>query len=253
MQAGQISKKIFIKGKIKLITGMAIGGTDAGLEIGGIDKVMIRDPITNQPYIPGSSLKGKMRSLLEKLEGKFGDKPISETVRVGPYLKQGQNNSLIGELFGVPAEYAESTTRLIVRDSRLSNPEKFEESMKLDIPYAEIKTEVVIDRITSAAMPRTFERVPPGAEFSLDIVLNVLEGDKDKESKLLNTTFRCLQLVQDDYIGGSGSRGYGQVKFHIESLTYKDKSIYESEQDNSSKPYTDVEIPDSLKFKPASA
>lgn len=93
-----------------------------------------------------------------------------------------------------------------------------------DLPYSESKTEVVIDRITSKAMPRQLERVPAGAEFKLDMILNIFEGDNEKE--LVNGVLRGLKLVQDDYLGGSGSRGSGQVIFKNLKITERPVSFY---------------------------
>jgi len=119
-----------------------------------------------------------------------------------------------------------------------------------DVPYAEVKTEVTIDRITSKANPRTMERVPAGAEFELNIVLNIMSTHtEENEKELVNAVFDALQLVQDDYLGGSGSRGYGQVKFHIEKVKEKTKEYYKksSEKEKEIPPYTLVTIPDTLK------
>lgn len=93
------------------------------------------------------------------------------------------------------------------------------------MPFTEAKTEVVIDRITSAAMPRSFERVPAGAKFGLNIVINIFDEDPFKD-QLQTLTLKALQLVQDDYLGGSGSRGSGQVKFKINKVTERQSSFY---------------------------
>ena len=225
----KLEKKVFVTGTIEVKTGLSVGGSSVGLEIGGADKVVIRNPITNQPYIPGSSLKGKMRSLLEKLDGKL-------TYDKGNAMPCKCGECLICRVFGVPAEEKGTPTRLIVRDSDLigimkngefkKGAEQLEKAKNTDMPYTEIKTEVVIDRISSAATPRQFERVPAGAVFSLNLVCNIYEGDNEKD--IINKVFEGLKLVQDDYLGGSGTRGYGEVKFKIEeSLKYCDKDSYE--------------------------
>ncbi len=234
---GKLIKKIFISGSIVAKTGLSVGGSSIGLEIGGADKVVVRNPITNQPYIPGSSLKGKMRSLLEKLKGKFKTKNDSDgKVSTMPC---SCGTCMICKVFGVSAEDKGMPARLIVRDSDLINVEELKESKNTDMLFTEVKTEVVIDRITSAATPRQFERVPAGARFSLNLVCNIYEGDD--ESEILNEIFEGLSLVQDDYIGGSGTRGYGQVKFNIESLTSKDQNCYENNR--AAQILTDISIP----------
>lgn len=77
--------------------------------------------------------------------------------------------------------------------------------------YTESKTEVNINRITAEPNPRTFERVPAGAKFNLEMVLNIFDGDNEDE--LRNTIKDAIRLLEDDYLGGNGSRGYGQVVF----------------------------------------
>ena len=237
----KLKKKIFINGTIKGKTGLSIGGSSTGLEIGGADKVVVRNPITNQPYIPGSSLKGKMRSLLEKLYGKLTVKKDDKGNTTAMPCKCGK--CLICQVFGVPAEEKGMPARLIVRDCELGNPEVLENSKNTDMPYTEVKTEVVIDRITSAATPRQFERVPAGAVFGLNLICNIFEGDE--EQNILNKIFEGLCLVQDDYLGGRGTRGYGQVKFRIESVKYKDQSRYENDKPPEDLP--EVSVPQELK------
>ncbi len=206
MAAIKLVKKIIYTGTITLKTGLHIGGTNAALNIGGPDDFVVRNPISNIPYIPGSSLKGKMRALVEIAKG-----------IVGPDGKASNDpNSCSGKLFGVATGKDNNRpSRLIVRDAELdlSKPEMFDNT---DLPYTESKTEVAIDRITAKAMPRTFERVPAGARFKLNMVLNIFEGEDENELK--NILFLALQLLEDDYLGGHGSRGYGQVEIKLDSI-----------------------------------
>ncbi len=207
----KLEKKVIYTGTIILKTGLHIGGTNASLNIGGPDKFVVRNPLTNIPYIPGSSLKGKMRSLVEIANGETnGGKPSNN-----PESKAGQ-------LFGTAGDSAENRpSRLIVRDAELdlSKPEMFDNT---DLPYTESKTEVAIDRVTSKANPRTFERVPAGAKFKLELVLNVFEGEDEKGLKA--TLNQAIKLLEDDYLGGHGSRGYGQVKIELENPDGIDKT-----------------------------
>lgn len=241
----KLEKKVFITGKMEVKTGLSVGGSSVGLEIGGADKVVVRNPITNQPYIPGSSLKGKMRSLLEKVEK--GD-DIKHKVAENIYIHQCSEDvepCLICKIFGLPAEHKKTTpSRLIVRDSELQNPEVLLKAKNTDMPYTEVKTEVVIDRITSAATPRQFERVPASAVFNLNLICNIYEDDEEKD--ILNKVFKGLKLVQDDYLGGSGTRGYGEVKFKIDSVKYKDQNLYEQENGDATD-LVEVNIPKELK------
>lgn len=207
MAAIKLQKKIIYTGTIILKTGLHIGGTNAALNIGGPDKFVVRNPINNIPYIPGSSLKGKMRSLVEIYHGETnGGKPTNNP------------NHKAGALFGVSGDNEQShASRLIVRDAELDIHAC--DFSKTDLPYTESKTEVAIDRVTAKANPRTFERVPAGAQFKLSMVLNVFEGEN--EEALKTTLKQAIELLQDDYLGGHGSRGYGQVEIKIESEVEK--------------------------------
>jgi len=214
----KLLKKIEITGSIRLRTGLHIGGTNTSMNIGGIDTAVIRNPLTNQPFIPGSSLKGKMRSLLEIALGEIGG-------RQGGKIQHGPSTSgIASDLFGnAVGDEKQKPSRIIVRDSNLLKAEELLE--KTEIPYTEGKTEVVIDRITSAANPRQIERVPAGAEFDLNIILNIWSQDNNEE-ELIRNLFKSLQLLHDDYLGGSGSRGYGQVDFIISDMVEKSIDDY---------------------------
>lgn len=196
----KLQKKIIYTGTITLKTGLHIGGTNAALNIGGPDNFVIRNPISNKPYIPGSSLKGKMRSLLEIATGNLS------------------SNSVSGRLFGYATPDEKRPSRLIVRDAELdvSNPEMFE---RTDMLYTESKTETSIDRITANSNPRTIERVPAGARFKLNMVLNIFEEEDEQE--LIKTLKKGIELLHDDYLGGHGSRGYGQVEIQLEEPEIK--------------------------------
>jgi len=239
----KLTQKIFIEGRVIAVTGLHIGSKNIGLSIGNTDNTVLRHPVTQEPYIPGSSLRGKMRSLIERFEGLWGHEKMSDDVRHGPYIggKDGEDReNLICKVFGVPAEVAKGKpedkplppSRLIVRDGHLSPGKESPANVNLknakntDMPFTEVKTEVVIDRITSAAMPRQLERVPAGAEFDLDLVLNVWEGDDIQE--MVDLLFRGLILLQDDYLGGHGSRGSGKVKVVVNTLAEKTLADYKT-------------------------
>lgn len=204
----KLKKKIIYTGTIVLKTGLHIGGTNTALNIGGPDKFVVRNPITQLPYIPGSSLKGKMRSLIELAYGETDNGSVTK-----------DPNTKAGKLFGLSSDIENGhPSRIIVRDGELKNPEELSNT---DLLYTESKTEVTINRITAKAMPRTFERVPAGAKFNLEMVLNVF--DDDDEDELKNTIKKAIELLEDDYLGGNGSRGYGQVKIKLnvpEEKTY---------------------------------
>jgi len=235
----KLDKKIFIKGKIITKTGIHIGGSSLGLQIGGADNVVIRNPITNLPYIPGSSLKGKMRSLLEKSLGLIHPKQNSKGEWEGN-LCTDPNEDVV-QLFGAPAEElgqqpTHAPTRLTVRDGDLLNEGRLAEAENTDMYCTEIKTEVSIDRLTAAANPRNFERVPAGAEFKLEMILDIYNVDMTTDNNQDNANSRAdefvklieqgLLLVEDDYLGGNGTRGYGRVEVRIDSVTERTADDY---------------------------
>ncbi len=214
----QLRGRVFITFDIQAVTGLHIGGSDTGIEIGGVDKTVIRDPLTNRPYIPGSSLKGKMRSLLEKYKG------LEQNQRIGQgYIHSCQDNSTyldcdVCQVFGVPGERNFGTpTRLVVRDVHMTDTsaDDLENKARTDLPYTEVKTEVSIDRVTSAANPRQMERVPARTVFGkAELVYSIYNGaecDPAQDIARLRTLAEGLQLLEDDYLGGQGSRGAGKV------------------------------------------
>lgn len=195
----QLVKKIKIRTSLELRSGLHIGGSSENVEIGGIDNPVIKIATKDgQPYIPGSSLKGKMRCLLEQISG---------TAKVG-------GNTEIDNLFGGADAKNPNPSKIIVRDAYLT-----EDSIKLlrsndnlDMPYTEAKWENVIDRVKGTAEhPRQSERVPAGVSFDVEFVINV--WNCDKEDDLLALLKKGMKALENDYLGGSGSRGYGQIAF----------------------------------------
>ncbi len=253
--------RVFIKGDIRAVTGLHIGGTDPGINIGGVNTIVV-DSLTGQPYVPGSSLKGKMRSLLEK----YMALPLFEhagvenmhtadvsSKRNGRNLSEAEASAIyqdshVAQVFGVPAQTFNTPTRLIVRDVQLQ-PESALELLdaRTELPYSEIKTEVSIDRITSQANPRQVERVPAGAVFGeMVIVYSIFEfydefnGEaritrpadhftRDHDIEMLETVFYGMALLEDDFLGGLGSRGSGQIAFEKLHLTVKTTQQYQNE------------------------
>jgi len=207
-------KIVKLTGTVELLSGLHIGGGDDTMKIGGIDNGVIKDANTDQPYIPGSSLKGKMRSLLEWDAGIVGigdGSPFSSKLLDNPIFSDDSvksNAETLLKLFG-DKEGAFGITRISVGDCRLSQESK-EEKMVL----SEAKYENVINRQTGTAEhPRQTERVPAGVKFDFDIRIKVLDGDD--EDALVAMVKKGFELIESDYLGGSGSRGYGRVKFHL--------------------------------------
>jgi len=190
----QLKNKFRITADLKLLTGMHIGASSDFAPIGAVDSIVIRDPLTKWPLIPGSSLKGKMRSLLAKI------------------LNNGDKNHLadcdeIKKLFGGGG----NVSRLQFIDLKMANKDDFTD--KTDLLYTEIKFENTIDRIKASANPRQLERVPAGAKFKFSLVYNLENVDKQEITKDFENIAKAFKLLQLDYIGGSGTRGYGRVKF----------------------------------------
>lgn len=219
----KLEKIISINGTIKLLSGLHIGGGSDVMHIGGIDNPVIKHPHTNQPYIPGSSLKGKIRSLLEWQAGlvefnqgkPFGFKQLKNVN--DPVQKKAAE--YIVKLFGVSGgdnlEIEEAKKNGITRSS-------FRDAFPLDSwlqkvdgkLLTEAKSENTINRIAGTAEhPRQTERVPAGAEFAFELQLKVLTGDDEKA--LCKTLLTGLKLLEMDALGGSGSRGYGRVEFQL--------------------------------------
>ncbi len=210
----QLRARVFIKGQIRAVTGLHIGGSDNAFSIGGVDNPVIKDPITGQPYIPGSSLRGKMRSWVEKALGQVQGQRVGQvTIHSCRKNLDAYPTCPICNVFGITAEERDTKpTRLVVRDVALtSNSAKRLRHAKTDLPFTEIKTEVAIDRITSQANPRSLERVPAGAVFGpMEMVYNIYER---QDIDWLEHVFWAMQLVEDDYLGGAGSRGSGKIAF----------------------------------------
>lgn len=193
----KLINKIILKTELQIITGLHIGNSSDNVEIGGVDNPVVRKTIDNVPYIPGSSIKGKIRSLLEQIAG---------SSKVG-------GNAEINELFGFAKDNIPS--KIIVRDAYLKDESKkaLGDSEFTDMPYTEIKFENTIERITGKAEhPRQTERVPAGAMFNVEFVINVFDSD-EKGKVQLALLEKGIKALENDYLGGSGSRGYGQVKF----------------------------------------
>lgn len=218
MSVSRLLKKIVVKFELELVTGMRIGASDPGIAIGAIDSPVIRDPKSGEPFIPGSSLKGKLRCSLERVLGEY-----SENGRAG-----NDSSTLTGKLFGVSADSKGgglTATRLTVRDAFLTDRSRklFESDTVgkyLDAPYTEVKTEIGVDRLTGGPQRgnlRQVERVPRGAVFGCEVVLSIWDNDGDGND-LREALANCLTLLETEYLGGSGTRGYGQVKVNPKEI-----------------------------------
>ncbi|MGD9157369.1 MAG: type III-A CRISPR-associated RAMP protein Csm3 [Desulfobacteraceae bacterium] len=208
-----------IKGKLVLKSGLHIGAGDTEMHIGGIDNSVVRHPHTQEPYIPGSSIKGKVRSLLEMKSGLMAiseGAPLQVKHLNGLDSAQETECRKILSLFGASGDYSEleddlGPTRVSFSDCQLS-----EKSRQEKLQLFETKTETAIDRIKGTAQRgslRFIERVPAGIEFDFTVTLKIL---KDEDKELFNYLLLGLKLLEMDSLGGSGSRGYGKICFDFE-------------------------------------
>jgi CRISPR-associated protein Csm3 len=231
--------KLILSGDLHCETGLHIGAGKGSLEIGGADNPVVKDAF-GLPYVPGSSLRGRLRSLLEQALGLtspaelvYLSKRRGQEVRIHQSdrpddeicLLFGRSPGRVERVEGEPIESkAASPARLTVYDAPL-DPESITVQMRenLDDEITEVKSENSIDRITSQSNPRTLERVPAGARFRVRMVLDVLcEEDKALAARLLEG----LRLLEDDALGGGGSRGSGRVRFSNLKLNWRNREFY---------------------------
>ncbi len=209
-----------ITGQILLVTGLHIGAGNEEVHIGGIDNGVIKHPHTQQPYIPGSSLKGKMRSLLEWRSGVVGESngaPTSIKLLEKLSGEKKQLAEIIVRLFGASGDAQNDAKAEEIGITRLSfwdcalNADWKKQISDNNWLYTEAKSENTINRITGTAdNPRQTERVPADAVFDFKIGMKILN---DGEEDFIETVLAGLKLLELDGIGGSGSRGYGKIKF----------------------------------------
>jgi CRISPR-associated protein Csm3 len=238
----QLVGKLILSGDLHCETGLHIGAGKGSLEIGGADNPVVKDAF-GLPYIPGSSLRGKVRSLLENAMGLtspaelvYLSKRRGQEVRIHQSdrpddeicLLFGRSPGRVERVEGgeTGENRAASPARLTIYDAPLEQ-ESITAQMRenLDDEITEVKSENAIDRITSQANPRTLERVPAGARFKVRMVLDVLcEEDKPLAARVIEG----LRLLEDDALGGGGSRGSGRVRFANLKLVWRNRAFYSS-------------------------
>ncbi len=254
--------KVFFKGNITLKTGLHVGGSKESMQIGGLDLPVIRDSANNLPYIPGSSLKGKLRSTLEKFGERVKDgkkEKLSFNRNIGtPWNKlfihccedisyamqcdvcrifgsSGDDRSM--QRAQKDAQKAENLpARLFVRDALLD-----EKLISASAHFTEVKVETGLDRANMSANPRKVERVLPDNKFNFEMVYSVEAlAPKEKDAlvfpeenlkKDLNNLLTCLELIQSEGIGGYTSRGYGKVEFIFSDFSGKSLDYFKGETD----------------------
>ncbi|MDA8241181.1 MAG: type III-A CRISPR-associated RAMP protein Csm3 [Nitrospiraceae bacterium] len=213
----KLSKFMSVKGIIHCETGLRIGGTKEGIiEPGGSENTIIRHPVTGLPYLPGSSIKGKMRSLLEA-------DPSSGSRIEGDGKPCKCGTCLVCRIFGSHGMSNKEITRILVRDCPITEESEGvlrSAQEEKGMNFAEVKSENIINRNTGIAANqglRTQERVPAGTDFKMHITLKLFEGDD--AAQILDFIKKGLSLIQKDYLGSSGSRGYGKIIINDLNIT----------------------------------
>src|SRR5690348_17255544 len=233
--------KLILEGELHCETGLHVGAGKGSLEIGGSDNPVVKDAF-GRPYVPGSTLRGKLRSLLEQTSGMavpaelaYLSKRKGQEVRIHQSDRPDDEICLIfgrspGRMERVTGEALEGSqatpARLAVYDAPL-DPDSITPQMRenMDDELTEVKSENAIDRITSQANPRTLERVPAGARFRVRFILDVL---CEEDAPLFVHLVQGLRLLEDDALGGGGSRGSGRVKFAGLQLVWRNREYYTS-------------------------
>lgn len=214
----QLTAITTITATLELVTGLRIGAGDSEMHIGGVDNTVIKHPHTQSPYIPGSSLKGKMRSLLEWRSGAVQEEALGwKDFEKTSGATQAEVKRIL-QLFGISGDAklgieqmsTMGPTRISFWDCSL-NADWERQIREGNFPLTEVKSENRINRISGVAEhPRQTERVPAGAQFDFRLSIKKLAGDSPE---LIETVLQGLKLLELDSVGGSGSRGYGKVKF----------------------------------------
>lgn len=235
----QLIAKIFIDATLTVVTGLHIGTSDDFAPIGGLDSPFIRDPFTKRPIIPGSSVKGKMRALLEKVRDKDSNEKYKDVVkRLFGSAQIGNDRSSKSAPEANPSKSSEQggndrcaiPSRLQFVDSFVTDSYKKFSSLETDTYLGEIKAENSIDRSSGVANPRFIERVPAGMEFKFHLVYNLENGAEYHDD--MDALIAGLSLLQMDYLGGHGSRGYGRVHFSNFNVNWIDVDTGEKIEEN---------------------
>jgi len=211
-----------LEGKIILKSGLHIGSGNMEMHIGGTDSPVIKHPHTLEPYIPGSSLKGKVRSLLEMASGLMihtdGGVVSTKILNKNSLSDEDKNKAKeIIKIFGSGGDDKDESadigpTRVSFADCYLDEEWK-KKAQENRWQLTEVKSENSIDRIKgTAANPRFIERVPEGTQFSFSLTFKVFD---DEDKSLFDKLLKGLKLLEMDALGGSGSRGYGRIKFEF--------------------------------------
>jgi len=231
--------KLMLDGEMICETGLHIGAGKGSLDLGGADNPVVKDAF-GRPYVPGSSLRGKMRSLLEQSAGLVSPADLiylsrrrGQEVRIHQSDEAGDEICLLfgrnpGRVERVAGDAMEPKTATPARLTAYDAPldlDSITAQMRenLDDELTEVKSENAIDRVTAQSNARTLERVPAGAKFKVRLVLDILcAEDRD----LVATLVQGIRLLEDDALGGGGSRGSGRIRFSGWKLSWRNKAYY---------------------------
>ena len=238
MENAKFLGNFILRGRFECKTGLHIGGSKEKLEIGGVDSPVVRDPRTRYPYVPGSSLKGKLRSLLE-----FGlgvvppdgepstDRDVARLFGIGVAEKDPKSDNYVKDLDKI------GPSRLLVRDCHPdAKTVEWWEKLDTELLYTEYKSENGINRITSAANPRFIERVAAGSQFEFEMIYTAYDmGDGEDTEQTANADLQNLRMallmLEHNFLGKSGSRGYGRVQFHFADTVWMGQKDYLVDKD----------------------
>ena len=193
--------KIRITGALETKTGMHIGGSSAFSAIGAVDSPVIKDVRNGKPMVPGSSLKGKIRTLLAKKYNEAVVNPDNDAEcirRVFGSAKKDKDNKV-------------HASKIIVSDMFLMNEDEIR-NRGIE-SFTEVKFENSINRATAVANPRQIERAIKGLQFGIDMIYEVDNGKEDEVIDDIKLLAEGMKMLEYDYLGGSGSTGYGKVQF----------------------------------------
>ncbi len=251
----QLLGKYVFSGEIVCVTGLHIGGTTTGVEIGGLDNPVIKDPLTEMPYIPGSGLKGKLRSLSEWSLGLIAEHSKHKTGERKSYAayecldllkpcppagdpdyERWRRALIVGSLYGASSDdpgvrAIAGPSRLTIRDAFATSKtkENWDEWLGTGI-YTEVKTENTLDRLTAEANPRPIERVPAQSAFGFEMIVDSyrMEGEQPNVRELMEHLWAAMLLLEHSSLGGSGSRGHGQIAFTNLKLVWRPVEYYKT-------------------------
>ncbi|MEM2841530.1 MAG: CRISPR-associated RAMP protein Csx7 [Candidatus Bathyarchaeia archaeon] len=213
----KLEERVIINGTLTLLTPLHIGSPKTEIDLEKVDMPVLKDT-QGQPYIPGSSLKGKIRSEAERIARKEG-----KTVCTPPNTKKmcgtitPNNLCICCRIFGTAGENMSVASKVRFRDA---------------YPHARVietmtRAGIAMDRergVVAQGALYSIEAIPQGTRFGFEMVTENLAKD---EWKLLKA---AINSFADAGLGGSVSRGMGKVKLDLESASRRTSKFYLGEE-----------------------